>query len=78
MVPRASRFILGKGQGRSLYNVGDVREITYIGTSLNKGERMRIVHDIQEDETVGRHRREHAKDLCSLGQQAIRVSIPHD
>jgi hypothetical protein len=27
---------LGKGQGNNLYNVGDVREITYIGTSLTK------------------------------------------
>jgi hypothetical protein len=27
---------LGKGQGNSLYNVGDVMEITYIGTSLTK------------------------------------------
>jgi hypothetical protein len=27
---------LGKGQGRSLFNVGDVEEINYIGTSLIK------------------------------------------
>jgi hypothetical protein len=27
---------LGKGQGSNMYNVGDVREITYIGTSLTK------------------------------------------
>jgi hypothetical protein len=27
---------LGKGQGNNLYNVGDVREITYIGYSLTK------------------------------------------
>jgi hypothetical protein len=27
---------LGKGQGSSLYNVGDVREITYIGTTITK------------------------------------------
>jgi hypothetical protein len=27
---------LGKGQGNNLYNVGDVREITYIGTALTK------------------------------------------
>jgi hypothetical protein len=27
---------LGKGQGSNLYTVGDVREITYIGTSLRK------------------------------------------
>jgi hypothetical protein len=25
---------LGKGQGKILYNVGDVREINYIGNSL--------------------------------------------
>jgi hypothetical protein len=29
---------LGKGQGNNLYNVGDVREITYIGTALTKDE----------------------------------------
>jgi hypothetical protein len=27
---------LGKGQGNNLYNVGDVREIIYIGTALTK------------------------------------------
>jgi len=27
---------LGKGQGNNVYNVGDVREITYIGISLTK------------------------------------------
>jgi len=27
---------LGKVQGNNLYNVGDVREITYIGTTLTK------------------------------------------
>jgi hypothetical protein len=27
---------LGKGQGNNLFNVGDVRGITYIGTSLIK------------------------------------------
>jgi hypothetical protein len=27
---------LGKGQGNNLYNVGDEREINYIGTSLTK------------------------------------------
>jgi hypothetical protein len=27
---------LERGQGNSLFNVGDVREITYIGTSLTK------------------------------------------
>jgi hypothetical protein len=27
---------LGKGQGNNLFNVGDVRQITYIGTSLTK------------------------------------------
>jgi hypothetical protein len=26
----------GKGQGNNLYNVGDVREINYIGTILTK------------------------------------------
>jgi hypothetical protein len=30
------QILLEKGQGRSLYNVGDVRGITYIGTSLTK------------------------------------------
>jgi hypothetical protein len=29
---------LGKGQGNNLYNVRDVREITYIGNSLTKGK----------------------------------------
>jgi hypothetical protein len=35
-----------------MYNVGDVREITYIGTCPHKGERMRTVHNIQEAEIV--------------------------
>jgi hypothetical protein len=27
---------LGKGQGKNMFNVGDVREITYIGNALIK------------------------------------------
>jgi hypothetical protein len=33
---------LGKGQGSNLYNVGDVREITYIGASLTKVKEWRL------------------------------------
>jgi hypothetical protein len=39
MQPKMSKRMqihLGKGQGNNLFNVGDVREITYIGTSLKK------------------------------------------
>jgi hypothetical protein len=36
------KILLGKGQGNNLYNVRDVREITYI----------EIVHNIQEAETI--------------------------
>ena len=35
-----------------MFNVGDVREITYIGNFPRKGERMRIVHNIQDAKTV--------------------------
>jgi hypothetical protein len=43
---------LGKSQGNSLYNVGDVREITYIEDCPHKGEIMRTLHNIQEAEIV--------------------------
>jgi hypothetical protein len=44
---------LGKGQGRSMYNVGDVREVTScIGIALTKVKEMRTVHNIREAEIV--------------------------
>jgi hypothetical protein len=35
-VSTPTQIYLGKGQENNLYNVGDVREIIYIGTSLTK------------------------------------------